>query len=334
MVSGPKNEAFRTQIEPHRRAITAHCYRMLGSLQDAEEVAQESLLRGWQRLDELRSSDASKAWLYKIATNACLDRLKKRRRRVQSHQVAPQADPERPMGPPVHEYLWIEPAPDSLLEIPADVGLQPDSRASMRESISLAFITALQLLPAKQRAVLLLVDVLGWRPRETAELLKTTEVSVNSLLQRARKSLGAHPAQPQPLAGPGDAEIVRRYIAVWESGDLDAFTAMLAEDAIMSMPPQLEWYRGHAMIRRFLERVKTGQPRQYRFVSLRANGSPAVGVYTRPMHGGAFTAAGITVFVARQGLVSQVTRFVIPQIFPLFGLPDRILDEPANGWPT
>ena len=161
MLSGSKDEPFRTQIEPHRRAITAHCYRMLGSLQDAEEVAQESLLRGWQRLDELRSSDASKAWLYRIATNACLDRLKQRRRRVQSHQVAPQADPERPMGPPVHEYLWIEPAPDALLEIPADAGLQPDTRASMHESISLAFITALQLLPAKQRAALLLVDVLG-----------------------------------------------------------------------------------------------------------------------------------------------------------------------------
>jgi RNA polymerase sigma-70 factor (ECF subfamily) len=327
MLSGSKDEPFRTQIEPHRRAITAHCYRMLGSLQDAEDVAQESFLRGWQRFDELRSVGASKAWLYKIATNACLDRLKQRRRRVQSHQVAPQADPERPMGPPVHEYLWIEPAPDALLEAPGDARQQPDARASMHESISLAFITALQLLPAKQRAALLLVDVLGWRPRETAELLKTTEVSVNSLLQRARKSLETYHAEPEPLAGPGDAEIVRRYVAVWESGDLDAFTALLAEDAIMSMPPQLEWYTGHPAIRRFLERAMAAEPRQHRFVPLRANGSPGVAVYTRPMHGGSFAAAGITVFVVRQGLVSQVTRFVIPQIFPLFGLPDRMPDE-------
>jgi RNA polymerase sigma-70 factor (ECF subfamily) len=182
-------------------------------------------------------------------------------------------------------------------------------------------------IPTNHLPALLLVDVIGWRPRETAELLKTTEVSVNSLLQRARKTLETYHAEPQPLTGPSDADIVRRYVAIWESGDLDAFTVLLAEDAIMSMPPQLEWYTGHAAIRRFLERAMAAEPRRYRFVSLRANGSPGVAVYTRPMHGGSFMAAGITVFVVRQGLVSQVTRFMIPQIFPLFGLPDRMPDE-------
>jgi RNA polymerase sigma-70 factor (ECF subfamily) len=300
---------------------------MLGSLQDAEEVAQESLLRGWQRLDELRSSDASKAWLYRIATNACLDRLKQRRRRVQPHDVAPQTDPERLPGVADHEHLWIEPAPDALFEVADDVRQRPDVRASMHESISLAFITALQLLPAKQRAALLLVDVLEWRPRETAELLKTTEVSVNSLLQRARKSLETRQVEPQPQVAPDDTEIVKRYVAIWESGDLDAFTGLLAEDAIISMPPQPEWYSGRAAIRRFFERVTAAEPRQYRFVSVRANGAPGVAVYTRPMHGGPYKAAGITVFLVRQGFVSQVTRFVIPQLFPLFGLPDQMTDE-------
>jgi RNA polymerase sigma-70 factor, ECF subfamily len=168
---------------------------MLGSLQDAEEIAQESLLRGWQRLEELRSSSATKPWLYRIATNACLDRLKQRRRRAQAHQIAPPADPDRPFGPPAQEVLWIEPAPDALLEIPGNAREQPEARAAMHESISLAFITALQLLPPKQRAALLLIDVLGWRPRETAELLKTTEISVNSLLQRARKNLETQDAE-------------------------------------------------------------------------------------------------------------------------------------------
>jgi len=161
-----RDDAFRIELEPHRRAITLHCYKMLGSLHDAEEIAQESLLRAWERLDELRSSGAAKAWLYRIATNACLDLLKARRRRALPHQVAPPADPEQPLGQPAHEALWIEPAPDALFDVPADPQQHPEAQASLHESVSLAFITALQLLPAKQRAALLLVDVLGWRPRE------------------------------------------------------------------------------------------------------------------------------------------------------------------------
>jgi RNA polymerase sigma-70 factor (ECF subfamily) len=296
---------------------------MLGSLEDAEEIAQESLLRGWQRIDELRESGAAKAWLYRIATNACLDRLKqRRRRRVQPHLVVPRADPERPIGPPDHERLWIEPAPDALFELPDEAEKRPDAQASIHESIGLAFITALQLLPPKQRAALLLVDVLGWRPRETAELLKTTEVSVNSLLQRARKNLEASPTEPESPSDQDEAEALRRYVAIWESGNLDAFTTMLAQDAVVSMPPQVAWYTGHAAIRRFFEQALT-TPRQYRFVPLHANGAPAVAVYTRPVEGGAYRAAGITVLCMRGGLVTQVTRFVMPQLFPRFGLPEQ-----------
>jgi len=324
MASDSRDQDFLTQLEPQRRAITAHCYRMLGSLHDAEELAQDSLLRAWQRLDELRSSAATKAWLYRIATNACLDRLKQRRRRVQSHDIGPKADPERPLGGADAEQLWVEPAPDSLFELAGDTEQRPDARAEMRESISLAFVTALQLLPPKQRAALLLVDVLGWRPRETAELLETTEVSVNSLLQRARKSVDKHDAPAAPGPGPDDAEVLRRYIAIWESGDIAAFTALLTNDAIMSMPPQVEWFAGPGSIARFLARARERSPWQYRFVPLRANGAPALAVYTRPLSGGPYRAAGITVFVVRGGQVAQVTRFVMPSLFPRFGLAESL----------
>ena len=192
-------------------------------------------------------------------------------------------------------------------------------------SVSLAFITALQLLPPKQRAALMLVEVLGWSSRETAEILKTTEVSVNSLLQRARRNLEAAPPEPESPTGQDEAEALRRYIAIWNSGNLDAFTAMLAHDAVLSMPPQLAWYTGHGDIRRFFERALL-TPRQYRFVALRANGAPAVAVYTRTVEGGDFRAAGITVLCMRGGLIKQVTRFVMPHLFPRFGLSERLPD--------
>ena len=331
MPPAPKDDAFRTRLEPHRRAITAHSYRMLGSLEDAEEIAQESLLRGWQRLDELRDGGATKAWLYRIATNACLDRLKqRRRRRTQPHLVVSAADPERPIGPPDGEHSWLEPAPDALFELPDAVQNRPDARASMRESVSLAFVTALQRLPAKQRAALLLVDVVGWKPRETAELLETTETSVNSLLQRARKNVETSVSEPAPASDDDDAEALRRYIAVWESGNLDAFTKMLAQDAVVSMPPQLAWFAGDAAIRTFFERA-LATPRQYRFISLRANGSPAVAVYARPVEGTeAFRAVGITVLCMRAGLITQVTRFGMTHLFPRFGLPENLsVDDSA-----
>jgi RNA polymerase sigma-70 factor (ECF subfamily) len=254
------------------------------------------------RFDELRESAAAKAWLYKIATNACLDLLKSRRRR----------------------RAQIEPAPDELFDVPDDAQKRPDAQASIHESVSLAFVSALQRLPPKQRAALLLVDVLGWRPRETAELLKTTEVSVNSLLQRARKNLDVPPAEPPSRHD--DDEALRRYIAIWQSGNLDAFTKMLAHDAVVSMPPQPAWYTGHEPIRRFFAQALAAQ-RQYRFVPLRANGCPAVAVYTRRGAGEAYQAAGITVICLRAGLVTQVTRFVMPHLFARFGLPEQLPDE-------
>jgi RNA polymerase sigma-70 factor (ECF subfamily) len=318
------DDAFRTQLEPHRRALTLHCYRMLGSLHDAEEIAQESLLRGWERLDELRASAAAKAWLFRIATNACLDLLKARRRRALPHQVAPPADPERPVGQPAHEGLWIEPAPDALFDVAADPRPGPDAQASLHESISLAFVTALQLLPAKQRAALLLVDVLGWRPRETAELLKTTEISVNSLLQRARQNLDEHRGEPQPVPGPEDTATLERFIKAFESRDLDTFTALLAEDAILSMPPQPEWYAGRGPISQWYAGFLADVPARFRLVPIRANGSPAVGVYAAPVDGGPYEAVAITLFATRHGRISQITKFGMPGLFPKFGLAEQL----------
>jgi RNA polymerase sigma-70 factor (ECF subfamily) len=330
-------ESFRTVFEPHRRAITVHCYRMLGSLQDAEEVVQESLLRAWQRQDEVRSTSATRAWLYKIATNACLDLLKVRRRRALPHLVAPSASSATGLGPAADERLWVEPAPDTLLDVADDAVRRPDARVSLRESIGLAFITALQFLPPKQRAALLLVDVLGWKPQETAALLETTVFSVNSLLQRARKSVEERGGDGVPPdASNSDAALLQRYITTWESGDLDAFTALLADDVRLSMPPRPEWFAGREVVRRFLASVLAAEPHEYRLVPIGANAGPAVAVYTRPMKpNAAYEATAINVVAFRGGLVSQMTRFASPRLFPLFGLPGQLpgdsLHVPTGG---
>jgi RNA polymerase sigma-70 factor (ECF subfamily) len=322
----PTDEDFRAELEPHRRAITLHCYRMLGSLQDAEEIAQESLLRAWQRFEQRRSSSSTRAWLYKIATNACLDVLKtRRRRRALPHLLAPPATPGAAFGPPLHEGVWIEPAPDALFDATDVAEPGPDRRVGLRESIGLAFIAALQFLSPRQRAVLLLVDVLGWKPPETASLLDTSVASINSLLQRARKSVESM-TEDGTGSGPPDDALLRRYIATWESGDLDAFAALLAEDARLSMPPQPEWYAGREAIRRFLAHIVATRPHRYRLVPVAANGQAAVAVYTAPLAGGEFRGEAINLVSMRGGLVTQMTRFAAPLLYPSFGLPERLPD--------
>jgi RNA polymerase sigma-70 factor (ECF subfamily) len=331
MHAQPTAEDFRTQLEPYRRAITLHCYRMLGSLQEAEEIAQESLLRAWQRFEERRSSSATRAWLYKIATNACLDVLKtRRRRRALPHLLAPPATPGAAFGPPLHEGVWIEPAPDSLFDAadPSEPG--PDRRLSLRESVGLAFITALQFLSPRQRAVLLLVDVLGWKPQETATALDTSIASITSLLQRARKSVESRTEEDGTASAPTDEALLRRYIATWESGDLDAFAALLAEDARLSMPPQPEWYLGREAIRRFLGHIMASQPHRYRLVPVAANGQAAVAVYTAPLTAGDFRVEAINVISMRDGHVTQMIRFATPRLHPLFGLPEQLPDVPGH----
>src|SRR5579863_10352843 len=280
MNAGTSDESFGTLFEPHRRSITLHCYRMLGSLQDAEEIAQETLLRAWQRRDEVRASSALRAWLYRIATNACLDHLRKaRRRRALPHLLAA-ASSEIRFGPAADERLWIEPAPDTLLDPEDDLGQRPEERVSLLESVGLAFITALQLLSPKQRAALLLVDVLGWQPQEAAALLETSVPSVNSLLQRARGSVAARREEhaPRPVTD-ADADLLRRFISTWESGDLDAFSAMLADDALLSMPQQPEWFAGRDAVSRFFGAIWAADPARRRLLPLAANGGLAVATY-------------------------------------------------------
>jgi RNA polymerase sigma-70 factor, ECF subfamily len=323
MSARASDEAFRTLFEPHRRSVTLHCYRMLGSLQDAEELVQETWLRAWQRQDEARSLSTLRAWLYKIATNACLDHLRKtrRRRRALPHLVAPAASAGVKLGPATDERLWVEPAPDALLDV-ADDAVQPDERISRRESVGLAFITALQFLSPKQRAALLLVDVLGWKPDETAALLETSAFSVNSLLQRARKSVEARRDSAPPTETSADEALLQRFITTWESGDVEAFSALLADDALFTMPPQPEWFAGRDAIGQFFAAIWAAQPGQRRLLPLSANGGPAVAVYRRATTPNAdYEPAGIAVLAFRAGLVSHITRFGSPKLFPLFGLP-------------
>ncbi|HVT07687.1 MAG TPA: RNA polymerase subunit sigma-70 [Polyangia bacterium] len=324
-----KNQNFEARLEPHRRAIILHCYRMLGSLQDAEEAAQESLLRAWQRLHELEDAGAAKAWLYRIATNVCLDLLKKakRRRRALPFLTGPAADPAAPWAAPAPESAWIEPAPDLLLDVADDADRRPDARVSLRESVGLAFVTALQFLPAKQRAALLLVDVLGWKPQEAAHLLGVSMAATSSLLQRARRTVAQrNPAEAAPHVD--DDRLLQRYITTWESRDLEAFAALLAEDAVLSMPPQAEWYAGREAILRFLGRVLTDPGRRYRSLITRANGGPAAAVYVSTA-GGPFLATAINVLSFRNGQVARMTRFTSARLFRPFGLPAQLTDAGA-----
>lgn len=325
MVTERQDAEYLARLEPHRRAIAAHCYRMLGSLHDAEDVTQDVLLKAWQRLAEVKSADSTRAWLYRIATNACLDLLKSRRHRSLPHMLAAAARPDAPLGPP-QEDVWVEPAPDALFELADDAARGPEAQAALRESVSLAFITALQYLPPKQRAALILVDVLEWQPPETAELLETSVASVNSLLQRARKGISevaADAGVTAPTSRADEESLVRRYVETWESGDLAAFTTLLAEDAILSMPPLPQWFAGRADISRFLVTLLPKWPGQFRLQPLRANGSPAIAVYRQEAMEGAHEAHAVISMGVSGGRIAQLIAFATPSLFGLLGLPDR-----------
>ncbi|HEY3255370.1 MAG TPA: RNA polymerase subunit sigma-70 [Polyangiaceae bacterium] len=320
-----QDDSFRAVFEPHRRSITLHCYRMLGSLQDAEEIVQETLLRAWQRQAEAGPSSL-RPWLYKIATNACLDQLlKARRRRALPERLAPPSSAAVRLGPATDERLWIEPAPDALLDVEAEPSQRPDQRVPLRESIGLAFITALQSLSPKQRAALLLVDVLEWKPQEAAELLETSLFSLNSLLQRARKRVETErEVSPPASVSSSDAALLQRFISTWESGDVEAFTALLADDARFSMPPQPEWFAGRQAIGLFFASMWSALPGQRRLLLLSANGGPAVAVYRRALSDAPFEPGGITLLSLREGRISQIIRFGSPRLFALFGLPAEL----------
>jgi RNA polymerase sigma-70 factor (ECF subfamily) len=310
--------AFAALVEPHERELEAHCYRMLGSLHDAQDALQETLVRAWRALG--RVDGPVRPWLYKIATNRCLTLLERRRRRELPADLSP--------GAPLGETQWLEPYPDSRLGL---AGLGPEERTVAREGVELAFVAALQHLTPAQRAVLVLREVLGFTAAEVAGQLDTTVASVNSALQRARKAVGTRlpdRSQQATLRDLGDdpaRELAERYTAAWHAGDVDAIVAMLTDDATYSMPPETVWYRGRDDIRAFL--LDSPLRVRWRFLPAEANGQLAFGTYL--WDGGRYVAAGLDLLMVRGERIAEVVSFLTPAIFADFGLPDELSPAPA-----
>jgi RNA polymerase sigma-70 factor, ECF subfamily len=334
---GGDEQAFGKLVEPHRRELHAHCYRMLGSPFDADDALQETLLRAWRGLAGFDSERPLRPWLYRIATNVCLDAIAKRPKRVLPPEYGPPAGQGEGPGEPVVELVWLEPYPDETLGLESGLAA-PEARYEQREAVELAFVAALQHLPANQRAVLILRDVLGFSAREVAESLETTVASVNSSMQRARRTVDERlPArsQQQTLRELGDEQLrrlVHRYVAAWESRDIDAMVAMLVESATFAMPPHPHWFRGREAVIAFL--ATTGRP-DLRHVLTRANGQPAVGWYLWDAPSELYRPASLEVLAVERDLVSEITAFTgrmcettetgsLPDLFPRFGLPAEL----------
>jgi RNA polymerase sigma-70 factor, ECF subfamily len=309
-------DAYRRLVEPHRRELHAHCYRMLGSVHDADDAVQDAMLRAWRGLHGFEGRSTTRSWLYKVTTNACLTAIERRPKRVLPLDAAPSGDPD---GAPLSETVWLEPYPDEAVD---DVAA-PHARYDQREGIELAFVAALQHLPATQRAALILREVLGFSAREAADLLDTTVAAVNSALQRARKAVDERlpeRTQQETLRALGDEqlrELVARYVDAWERADVGAVVDMLAEDATFSMPPNLEWYRGREAIREFLPKGPLSIRR--RFVPVAANGQPAFATYRE--EDGRFVANAIHLLTLRGGKIAEMTAFLDPGLFAAFGAP-------------
>ena len=319
-------DAFRRLVEPHRAELHAHCYRMLGSLHDAEDALQEALLRAWKGLAGFEGERPLRPWLYRIATNVCLDAIAKRPRRVLPADHAPPSPPGDGPGAPTVESIWLEPYPDR--QLPSGEAA-PDASYEQREAVELAFVAALQHLPANQRAVLILRDVLGFSAREAAEALDTSVASVNSALQRARTTAAERlPARSQQatLRELGDERVralVEDYVAAWERRDVDAMVAMLAEDATFAMPPHPHWFRGRDAVVEFL--VGTGRP-DLRHVATTASGQPAVAWYLREPGAAGYDPASVEVLALDGPRVREITAFVDPGLFERLGLPGKLED--------
>jgi RNA polymerase sigma-70 factor, ECF subfamily len=275
-------DSFEQLIEPYRAELHAHCYRMLGSVHDAEDALQDALLRAWRGLHQFEGRSSLRSWLYRIATNSCLRLIERRPKRVLPIDYGPPSDAHDDSAPPLVESIWVEPYPDAEI---ADGLAGPEARYEQRESVELAFVAALQHLPARQRAVLILRDVLGFSAAEVADTLETTPKAVYSSLQRAHKRVDEHlPAYSQQgtLRSLGDArvqQIVETYVDAWERGDVDTIVSMLAEDAILAMPPRPSWYRGIEQARVFLTRGPLAPTHRRRLRPAAANGQLAVGSY-------------------------------------------------------
>src|SRR3954469_14327527 len=352
---GGDEEAYASLVEPHRTELHAHCYRMLGSVHDAEDALQETLLRAWRGLSRFEGRSSLRSWLYTIATNTSLNLIEKRPKRVLPIDYARAADPHRGPGEPVVESVWVEPYPDEKLGL-EDGYAAPEARYEQREGIELAFVAALQHLPPNQRAVLILREVLGFSAKEVADSLETSTASVNSALQRARAAVEERvPEQTQQatLRTLGDddlRELVDRYVDAWERCDVDAFAAMLAEDATFAMPPLASWYSTREGIAEWARGWPLSGAWRWRTVFTHANGQPALAFYTWDENEQAYLPFALNVLTFRGSQIADVTAFVarsteatrqdayerwpdqpfderrLTGTFGRFGLPERLTD--------
>jgi RNA polymerase sigma-70 factor, ECF subfamily len=320
-------QAYRDLVEPYRARLHAHCYRMLGSLQDSEDALQETLLRVWRGLAGFDETRSFRPWLYRIATNACINLLAKRPSRVLPPDARPSAAPTAGPGDPLAHAPWLEPFPNDVIGI--DEGyISAEARYEQRESVELAFIAALQHLPANQRAVLILRDVLGFSARETADALDTSEASAHSALQRARRTISDRlPArsQQETLRALGDRKLrrlVEAYIKAWEERDVKAIVALLAEDANFVMPPFPNWFEGRDAVAAFIASI-IDTP-DLRCIETRANGQPALGWYLWDENEQHFAPAAIEVYSFVGERLAQITVFASRELFERFGLPAKV----------
>lgn len=327
-------DAFHQLTEPYRHELLVHCYRLLGSTEDAEDLLQETLLRAWRRLDTFVYNLSFRAWLYKIATNACLNALAKKPRRTLPHTLSPSGDPQVPLAPPLTEPIWLQPFPDEWLPEaaePTDSSADPETHYTQQESISLAFIIALQLLPPRQRAVLILSDVLDWHASEVAELLDLTVPAVNSALHRARATLAKNRSgQSQPVS-PQDAatqQLLQQFVHAMQNADVAGMIALLKQDAIFTMPPSPTWFQGPDSIwKLFANQLFGGNAvGRWRLLPTHANLQPAFGLYhmdeaTQTYHP---YAVQVLTLESPHGPITEVVSFSDPHLFAWFGLPAEL----------
>jgi len=333
------NQSFERLAEPFRREIKMHCYRMLGSVHEADDLVQETYLRAWRSFDSFEGGSL-RAWLYRIATNACLNTLAGRKsiRRRLPDQLAP-STLRMPEGSPAVDVPWLEPYPDSYLQEIADDAPDPGARYASREAVQLAFVAVIQQLPPRQRAALLLCDVLGWAAAEAASLLGGSTASINSALQRARETLAKRYPDGRGLTtsrpNPAQQELLGRYLQAWEGHDLEGFVALLKEDATFTMPPWLEWYAGREAIGAFFAMAwKTCHG--LRLVPTAANGQPAFAIYENTGADARWTAHSIHVLGLENDIISTLTMFVPPMgpgLFREFGLPISLPDAASAAFP-
>jgi RNA polymerase sigma-70 factor (ECF subfamily) len=315
------DDAFSRLVAPHARALHLHCYRMLGSLHDAEDALQETLVRAWRNLAQFGERSSFGRWLYRIATNVCLTTLARRK-------PLPAPPEPLPPAPEADDQIVLQPYPDALLSELPSTEPEPAARYDARESVQLAFVAAVQLLPPRQRAALMLRDVLGWSADEVADLLETTRAGVNSAVQRARETLERRRAEGRldldravPAEGVA-AELVGRFVEAWEAADIARLVALLRDDAVMTMPPAPLLYRGSRVIGDFFATVPLeGALERTRLLVTRANGQPTVAVYFPDDESGSHRAYGLMVLVLDEDRIAEIVGFADATLFPFFGLP-------------